>query len=179
MPTHNYHTFHAIPPCAHKPWERMATLITKRLFLSNIFTARIPGNLNLLGITHVVSTMEADVSRSFDREVLVMHVPIKDTPSTDLSMWFDRVVEFIGRALDSNRNHKVLVCRRSWGIGTLFARHTTVCHPRLFVSGGSCPRICTSKACYRCSKPWVSSPVCAMDTRFRTGERMEGEKSCL
>lgn len=87
----------------------MATPITKRLYLSDVYTACIPGNLRRLGITHVVSAMEADVSESFDRGVLVMHVPIKDSPSTDLSMWFDRVVDFIGRALDSNRNHKVLV----------------------------------------------------------------------
>ena len=123
MPMRNYHTFPETSwqaaliqkvtgrptTRADKPWGRMATPITKRLYLSDVYTARIPGNLRRLGITHVVSAMEADVSESFDRGVLVMHVPIKDSPSTDLSMWFDRVVDFIGRALDSNRNHKVLV----------------------------------------------------------------------
>ena len=50
------------------------------------------------------------MSKHFDRGIPVMHVPIKDAPNADLLVWFDRVVEFIARALDGDRNHKVLVC---------------------------------------------------------------------
>ncbi|KAL4065958.1 protein-tyrosine phosphatase-like protein [Scleroderma yunnanense] len=91
------------------PCGRVATPITKRLYLSDLFTARTPGNLKRLGITHVVSAIEADVSQHFDKGVVVMHVPIKDTSDTNIAIWFDRVVEFIGKVLDTDKNNKVLV----------------------------------------------------------------------
>ena len=36
-----------------------------------------------LGITHVVSAIQADVSKHFDRRILVIHVPIKDIPNAE------------------------------------------------------------------------------------------------
>ena len=54
------------------------------LYLSDFFTACTPRNLQRLSITHVVSAIQADLSKHFDRGILVMHVSIKDTPNADL-----------------------------------------------------------------------------------------------
>ena len=78
--------------------------------------------------------------RSLDRGVPVIHVPIKDTPPTHrpLDVVFDCVVEFIGRALDNDRNHRALVvcytCAMKLGYIDISDRYTAqsivmVCYP--------------------------------------------------
>ena len=95
---------------------------------AHCFTARAPRNLQRFGITHVVSAIQADVSKHFDRRILVMHVPIKGIPNAELLAWFDRVVELIARALDGNENHKVLVCHQVRSITRIevLARYTAL-----------------------------------------------------
>lgn len=86
-----------------------ATLVSARLYLSDLSTVQAPGTLRYLGITHVVSALEADVSRSFDTSVVFMHVPIRDSLDTDIARWFDCVVNFIYGALAANQRNRVLV----------------------------------------------------------------------
>lgn len=90
---------------------RVATTITPRLYLSDLHTARAPGNLERIGITHIVSALEVDVRRDFGESVTVMHVPIRDDVNTDIAQWFDEVVKFIQDALDADEKNKVLVSR--------------------------------------------------------------------
>ncbi|KAF9245356.1 protein-tyrosine phosphatase-like protein [Melanogaster broomeanus] len=94
---------------ADETYGRVATAITPRLYLSDLHTARAPGNLERLGITHIVSAIEADVHADLGETVIVMHVPIRDNSDVDISRWFDEVVKFIQNALDTDENHKVLV----------------------------------------------------------------------
>lgn len=89
---------------------RVVTTITPRLYLSDLYTARAAaGNLERLGVTHIVSAVEVDVRRDFGDNVTVMHVPIHDDVNTDITQWFDNVVKFIQDALDADEKNKVLV----------------------------------------------------------------------
>ncbi|KAI5995423.1 protein-tyrosine phosphatase-like protein [Pisolithus albus] len=87
----------------------VATPITQCLYLSDAFTACTRGNLENLGVTHVVSAFEANLSTVFGEDIAVMHVPVKDNSDADISKWFDAVVEFIQEALDIDEKNKVLV----------------------------------------------------------------------
>jgi len=87
----------------------VASSITPRLYLSDLHTARTAGNLERLGITHVVSALEVDVRKDFGNSVTVMHVPILDSTHVDITPWFDKVVRFIQDALDADEKNKVLV----------------------------------------------------------------------
>lgn len=88
---------------------RVVSTITARLYLSDLYTARAAGNLERLGITHIVSAIEVDVRKDFGDRVTVMHVPIRDEANADIAQWFDKVVKFIQDALDADEQHKVLV----------------------------------------------------------------------
>ena len=89
---------------------RVVSTITPRLYLSDLYSARAAaGNLERLGITHIVSAIEADVRRDFGDNVTVMHVPVRDEMNADITQWFDKVVKFIKDALDADEQHKVLV----------------------------------------------------------------------
>ncbi|KAI6008980.1 protein-tyrosine phosphatase-like protein [Pisolithus marmoratus] len=91
---------------AGQPLECVATQITRRLYLSDAFTARAR-NLKTLGVTHIVSALEANLA--FDEGIVVMRVPVKDSADADISKWFDAVVKFIQDALDAHEQNKVLV----------------------------------------------------------------------
>ncbi|KAG6381484.1 hypothetical protein JVT61DRAFT_65 [Boletus reticuloceps] len=88
---------------------RVISTITPRLYLSDLYSARTAGNLERLGITHIVSAVEADVRKDFGDNVTVMHVPIRDDVDVNITQWFDKVVKFIKDALDADEQHKVLV----------------------------------------------------------------------
>lgn len=88
---------------------RVVSTITPRLYLSDLHSARAAGNIERLGITHIVSAVEVDVRKDFGDKVTVMHVPIRDDVNADIAQWFDKVVKFIKDALDSDEQHKVLV----------------------------------------------------------------------
>jgi atypical dual specificity phosphatase len=87
---------------------RAATAITPRLYLTDYYTARTPGNLARLGITHVVSAIEFDITGVFPPHVQVLHVPVRDSAEEQIFRWFDPVVEFIKEALNKE-DAKVLV----------------------------------------------------------------------
>ncbi|KAF8449166.1 hypothetical protein L210DRAFT_3524036 [Boletus edulis BED1] len=96
---------------------RVISTITPRLYLSDLYSARTAGNLARLGITHIVSAIEADVRKDFGDNVTVMHVPIRDDVDVNITQWFDKVVKFIKDALDADEQHKVLVsgtCMFAW-----------------------------------------------------------------
>lgn len=88
---------------------RVVSTITPRLYLSDLYSARAAGNLDRLGITHIVSAIEIDVRKDFGDKATVMHVPIRDDMCADISQWFDKVVKFIRDALNADERHKVLV----------------------------------------------------------------------
>ncbi|KAG2150272.1 protein-tyrosine phosphatase-like protein [Suillus bovinus] len=87
---------------------RAATPITSRLYLTDYHTARTPDNLARLGITHVVSAIEFDITDVFPPHIQVLHVPVRDAVEEQICRWFDPVVEFIKKALDKE-DAKVLV----------------------------------------------------------------------
>lgn len=87
---------------------RAATAITPRLYLTDYHTARTPGNLARLGVTHVVSAIDFDITDVFPPHVQVFHVPVRDLAEEQICGWFDPVVEFIKEALDKE-DTKVLV----------------------------------------------------------------------
>lgn len=87
---------------------RTATAITPRLYLTDYHTARTPGKLARLGVTHVVSAIEFDTTDVFPLQVQVLRVPVRDAVEEQICEWFDRVVEFIKEALDKE-DTKVLV----------------------------------------------------------------------
>ncbi|KAG1726086.1 protein-tyrosine phosphatase-like protein [Suillus paluster] len=87
---------------------RAATAITPRLYLTDLYTARLPGNLTRLGITHIVSAIDFDITDVFPRHVQVLHVPVRDSADVQICEWFDPVVKFIKEALDKE-DTKVLV----------------------------------------------------------------------
>lgn len=87
---------------------RAATAITPRLYLTDYHTARTPGNLARLGVTHVVSAIDFDITGVFPPHVQVFHVPVRDLAEEQICGWFDPVVEFIKEALDKE-DTKVLV----------------------------------------------------------------------
>ncbi|KAH7881775.1 phosphatases II [Phlebopus sp. FC_14] len=97
------------PNDADQTYGRLATPISPRLYLSDLYTARAPGNLARMGITHVVSALEADLRAELGDGVVTMHVPIRDSSDTDITKWFDEVVRFIRDALDADERNKVLV----------------------------------------------------------------------
>ncbi|KAG6335270.1 hypothetical protein ID866_3826 [Astraeus odoratus] len=102
-------TINRRPKATAEGYGRVASPITPRLYLSDLSTARSPGKLKHLGITHVVSAIEADVRKEFDKGIVVMHVPVRDSSDTRISDWFDSVVKFIRDALDADKHNKVLV----------------------------------------------------------------------
>ncbi|KAG0699916.1 protein-tyrosine phosphatase-like protein [Suillus ampliporus] len=87
---------------------RAATPITPRLYLTDYYTAHTPGNLARLGVTHVVSAIEFDITGVFPPHVQVLHVPVHDSAEEQICKWFDPVVKFIKEALDKE-DTKVLV----------------------------------------------------------------------
>ena len=204
MPTRGYHTFSATSwqavliqratgrqtTHADRPCSCIATPITKHLYLSDFLTARTPRNLQHLDITHVLSAIQADLSKHFDGGILVIHVPIKDTPNANLLMWFNRVVEFIARVLDSNRNHKVPVCPALMNTD-IFARYTAC--KAYHVLRSSCARIrwlklawahleaieYVSKTVYCFLNSRALTPARGMGAPFGAGEKMEGEVDTL
>jgi len=87
---------------------RAATAITPRLYLTDYHTARTPGKLARLGVTHVVSAIDFNITGVFPPQVQVLHVPVRDSVEVQICEWFDPVVEFIKEALDKE-DTKVLV----------------------------------------------------------------------
>lgn len=158
------------PKRAGQPQGRVATPITQRLYLSDAFTACARGNLENLGVTHVVSAFEANLSTVFGEDIVVMHVPVKDDSDADISKWFDAVVEFIQEALDVDEKNKVLV-RDS---GALCPGHISVSDTSLCVSrcddSDVCPggnRVCASQTPCRFPESRVPSPACPVGRAVR------------
>lgn len=87
---------------------RAVTSITPRLYLTDYYTARTPGKLASLGITHIVSAIEFDITDIFPPHIQVLHVPVRDAAEEQICRWFDPVVKFMKEALDKE-DTKVLV----------------------------------------------------------------------
>ena len=96
------------------PDSRNATLIIPRLYLSDYFTACNNDELDRLGITHVVSVMENDISLP-DRilKSRTLHIRATDRFDEDLLTHFPKTTQFISAALAENDSNKVLVSSHS------------------------------------------------------------------
>jgi hypothetical protein len=157
---------------------RAATAITPRLYLTDYHTARIPGKLARLGVTHVVSAIDFDITGVFPPQVQVLHVPVRDSAEQQICEWFDPVVEFIKQALD-REDTKVLVrwllnshfvgTDRGTLAGPLFPGHLQITYPNLRLLGrnyANVPsrvyRACASKTWNRRSQSWLSQAACHM-----------------
>ncbi|KAH7920385.1 phosphatases II [Leucogyrophana mollusca] len=92
---------------ADPTYGRAATLVSPRLYLSDLFTARDEAQLARLGITHVVSVIEH--APPFAPAVETLHVAIADVPEADLLQHLENTTKFIAQALASNLDSKVLV----------------------------------------------------------------------
>ncbi|KZP21058.1 phosphatases II [Athelia psychrophila] len=88
-------------------YGRAASLILPRLYLSDFFTARDEEEMEKLGITHMVSVMEAMPTKM--PEMIRHHVPIQDRWTVDILQHLDGTTEFIREALAEDPANKVLV----------------------------------------------------------------------
>ncbi|KZP21074.1 phosphatases II, partial [Athelia psychrophila] len=88
-------------------YGRAASLILPRLYLSDLFTARDDEEMEKLGITHMVSVMEAMPTKM--PEMIRHHVPIQDSWDADILQHLDGTTEFIRDALAEDPENKVLV----------------------------------------------------------------------
>lgn len=88
-------------------YDRSATLILPRLYLSDFFTARNEIEMTKLGITHMVSVMEPRTTTMPD--VVRYLVPVADRWDADILNYLDGTTEFIRTALAEDENNKVLV----------------------------------------------------------------------
>jgi len=90
--------------------SRKATLIIPRLYLSDYFTACNSDELDRLGITHIVSVLDNDISLP-DRipKSHKLHVRVADRSDEDLLIYFPKTTQFISAALAENDSNNVLV----------------------------------------------------------------------
>lgn len=90
---------------------RIPSRILPRLFISDIFTARNPDDLQRLGITHILSLVSfapvfPDTAVSIRKR---FHVAIEDDPAVDILQHFSTTTEFIRVALAEAPDTTVLV----------------------------------------------------------------------
>ena len=91
-------------------YGRLASRITSRLYLSDLWTASNAEKLMELGITHVISVLEAKPDLpDFIRQDRRLHLPIADQTGSNISQYFDTTTAFITKALEEDENNKVLV----------------------------------------------------------------------
>lgn len=88
-------------------YGRTASLILPRLYLSDFFTARDEEEMKKLGITHMVSVMEAMPTKM--PQMIRHHVPIQDRWTADILQYLDGTTQFIRDALAENAENRVLV----------------------------------------------------------------------
>ena len=95
-----------------KSFERCATLILPRLYLSDLATAKQEATLLELGITHVISAMEyaPNLPQSIPDERR-LHVNIADRPDANVLQHLDETTEYIRQVLSESPENKVLVGR--------------------------------------------------------------------
>lgn len=88
----------------------VASPITHRLYLSDYGTARNSKKLEELGITHVISVIECvpDLPEVIP-QTHRYHLPLPDTPETNILEHLDATTAFITAALEENKTNKVMV----------------------------------------------------------------------
>lgn len=89
---------------------RQASLITPRIYLSGLHTARNKDELTNLEITHVISVIERQptLPTSITPEQ-TLHIPIADQQDVDILIHLETTTNFISSALAQNETNKVLV----------------------------------------------------------------------
>ena len=158
---------------------RVATAITPRLYLTDYHTARTPGKLADLGVTHVVSAIDFSIAGVFPPHVQVLHVPVRDADEVNISEWFDPVVEFIKEALDKEDTRVLvrLVLLNAFSVGTdrgalagpLFPGDLQITHLSVRLLGRDYAdaharvyQVCTGETRDCCSQPWLSQAACCL-----------------
>lgn len=78
--------------------------IIPRLYLGDFMHATDESTLTQLGITHVVSVIETNLSFKFTNgygdRLTKLHIPLQDNPFVTISKHFERSITFIQRALE-------------------------------------------------------------------------------
>ncbi|KDR80591.1 hypothetical protein GALMADRAFT_240917 [Galerina marginata CBS 339.88] len=91
-------------------YGRVASRIVSRLYLSDLWTATNSEKLSDLGITHVISVLEAKPTLpGFISEERRLHLCIADVAESDILQHLDTTTAFIRKALEENEVNKVLV----------------------------------------------------------------------
>ncbi|KAF8586031.1 phosphotyrosine protein, partial [Ramaria rubella] len=91
---------------------RTASEVFPRLFIADAHTARTPTILSTLGITHVLSILEAHVLFPPALALQTLHVHLADTPAADLLSQLPRTTAFIAAALQDTRARVLVHCWR-------------------------------------------------------------------
>ena len=89
--------------------EHIASEVLPRLYLTDIFIARDEAQLTSLGITHVVSALEWEITLPQTQSLRILHIPISDDADADILKHLPDTTSFISNALAENPNSRVLV----------------------------------------------------------------------
>lgn len=102
----------------------VASQITPRLYLTDYRTARNSEKLQELGITHVISIVEfrPDLPEVIP-QTQRLHLPLSDTPESNILEHLDATTAFITAALEENETNKVMVSKSIWIIVGLFIQY--------------------------------------------------------
>jgi atypical dual specificity phosphatase len=91
--------------------QPIASLILPRLYLSDFTTAHDADQLERLGITHIVSLLQAAPTYPPSMaHIRKLHIAINDDSTEDILKHLPITTEFIRNALEENPDTKVLVC---------------------------------------------------------------------
>lgn len=92
---------------------RAASEILPRLYLSDYYTARNQETLVRLGVTHVITLLEADREVIIEEDMIEegnrMKIQIADRADVDILSWLEQTTEFITKALKEDTKNVVLV----------------------------------------------------------------------
>ncbi|EJD53808.1 phosphatases II [Auricularia subglabra TFB-10046 SS5] len=98
----------------HIQWTLQANEVSDRIYVSDLYTATSKTALNDLGITHVISLLQSEITLPVDvKSHLQLH--IADVPSSNILQHFNETTHFIRDALAGSENHRVLV-HCVWGM---------------------------------------------------------------
>lgn len=100
------------PP--HVRWTLQANEVSDRIYVSDLYTATSKTALTDLGITHVISILQNEVTLPVAvKSHLQLH--LADVPKSNILQHFNETTHFIRDALSSSEDHRVLV-HCVWGM---------------------------------------------------------------
>jgi len=90
-------------------YERRASEVLPRVYLTDIFTARDGSQRSNLGITHLISVIEQEYASTYPLAGGTLHIPVSDSPDEDILAHFPATTSFIRDALAESPDSRVMV----------------------------------------------------------------------